>query len=60
VTKSVQIPLDAQLASNGQIVVTGSMDITFGDYGVSVPSAPIVLSADDHGTLEVQLFLERS
>jgi hypothetical protein len=51
--------LQAQLASNGQIVVTGSMPITFADYGVAVPTSPIVVSADDHGTLEVLLFLER-
>lgn len=60
VTQTVEIPLDAQLASNGQIVVTGSMPIVFADYDVAVPTAPIVVSADDHGTLEVQLFLSRS
>lgn len=60
VTQSVEIPLEAQLASNGQIVVTGSMAIVFGDYDVAVPTAPIVVSADDHGILEVQLFLDRA
>lgn len=60
VTRSVEFPLDAQLAPNGQIVVTGSMPIVFDDYGVAVPSAPVVLSADDHGVVEVQLFLSRS
>jgi polyisoprenoid-binding protein YceI len=60
VTQPVEIPLEAQLAANGQIVVIGSMAIVFGDYGVTVPSAPVVVSADDHGILEVQLFLSRA
>jgi polyisoprenoid-binding protein YceI len=58
VTTPVTIPLDAQLV-NDTIVVVGSIDIAFGDYGVEVPSAPIVLSAADHGPLELQLFLTR-
>lgn len=56
VTRSVSLPLQAQL-TNGSIVVVGSMAITFADYGVEVPSAPVVLSAEDHGILEVQLLL---
>jgi polyisoprenoid-binding protein YceI len=58
VTTPVSIPLDAQLV-NDTIVVVGSIDIAFGDYGVEVPSAPIVLSAADRGPLELQLFLTR-
>ena len=41
------------------VVVVGSIEITFADYGVSVPSAPVVLSADEFGIIEVQLFLTR-
>ena len=59
VTQSVQIPLEAQLTGD-TIVVVGSMEIVFSDYGVSVPAAPVVLAADDHGVLEVQLLLTRS
>ena len=36
--------------------VVGSLDIVFADYGVSVPSAPIVVSAEDQGVVEFQLF----
>ena len=50
--------MQAQLV-DGTIVIVGSTDITFSDYGVSVPSAPIVVSAEDTGTLELQLFLQR-
>ena len=59
VTKSVQLPLEAQLV-NGTIVIVGSVDITFADYGVTVPKSQIVLSVDDHGTLEMQLLLTKS
>jgi polyisoprenoid-binding protein YceI len=57
-TRSVAIPLEAQLTGD-TIVVVGSMEIVFADYGVEVPTAPVVLSADDRGTLEVQLLLTR-
>lgn len=58
VTRAVTIPLDAQLVDD-TIVVVGSLDITFSDYGVEVPSAPIVLSASDDGPIELQLFFTR-
>jgi hypothetical protein len=54
----VTIPLQAQLV-DGTVVLIGSTEIRFSDYGVSVPEAPIVLSASDTGTLELQLFLQR-
>jgi polyisoprenoid-binding protein YceI len=59
ITRQVTIPLQAQLV-DGTIVIVGSTEITFADYGVSVPEAPIVLSAEDTGTLELQLFLQSS
>ena len=59
VTTTVTIPLQAQLV-DGTVVVVGSMPITFADYGVSVPEAPIVVSASDTGTLELQLFLQQT
>ncbi len=55
VTTPVTLPLEAQLVGDN-IVVVGSLDIVFADYGVSVPSAPVVLSAEDEGVLELQLF----
>ena len=57
-TKAVEIPLEAQLV-DGVVVVVGSLDIVFADYGVSVPDAPIVVSAEDHGVIELQLFFTR-
>lgn len=58
VTQSVTFPLQAQLVEN-TIVVVGSLDITFADYDVEVPSAPIVVSAEDNGPIELQLFFTR-
>ena len=48
--------LDAQLVE-ATVVVVGSTEIVFSDYGVTVPSAPIVVSVADRGTLELQLLL---
>ena len=57
-TLPVEIPLEAQLV-DGVVVVVGSVDVVFADYGVSVPDAPIVVSAEDHGVIELQLFFAR-
>jgi polyisoprenoid-binding protein YceI len=59
VTKSVTMPIQAKLVS-GQIALAGSIDIVFSDYGVAVPQSQIVLSVDNHGTLELQLQLQKS
>ena len=59
VTKPVEFPLQAKLV-DGTVVVVGSLPVTFSDYGVQVPSAPIVLSVEDHGTLELQVLVTRS
>jgi polyisoprenoid-binding protein YceI len=58
VTQSVTFPLTAQLVEN-TIVVVGSLDVVFADYDVEVPSAPIVVSAEDNGPIELQLFFTR-
>jgi hypothetical protein len=55
----VEFPLQAQLKGN-TIVIVGSLDITFADYGVNVPRARVVVSADNHGPIELQLFLVRA
>jgi len=59
VTRPVRFPLEARLLGPA-IVVVGSLDIVFADYGVSVPSAPIVLSVEDRGPIELQLFFRRA
>ena len=59
VTRSVEFALQARLVDD-TIVVVGSTDLVFSDYGVSVPTSPAVLSVEDHGTLEVQLLLVKA
>jgi polyisoprenoid-binding protein YceI len=59
VTREVALPLQARLVGE-TIVVVGSTEVAFSDYGVEVPSSPVVLSVDDVGTVEVQLLLTRS
>ena len=52
VTKSVQIPAQAQLAGN-QIQVAGSLSFPLSDYQISAPNVGgFVLSISDQGTLE--------
>ncbi|MFN3216971.1 MAG: YceI family protein [Acidimicrobiales bacterium] len=58
VTQSVVFPLQAQYVGD-TIVVVGQLEVVFADYGVSVPTAPIVLSAEDRGPIELQLFFTR-
>jgi polyisoprenoid-binding protein YceI len=53
-TKSVQIPIQAQLKGN-VVTVVGSIGIVFTDYGFSGPSSFKVLSVEDHGIMEFQL-----
>ena len=59
VTKSVTIPLEAQ--RKGEVIaVVGSLEIPFGDYSISQPRAASVLSVEDKGVIELQLFLTRT
>lgn len=56
VTRSVQVPLEARRRS-GSIAVAGSLGIAFADFGIQKPQALLVLSVDDHGTLEFLVHL---
>jgi hypothetical protein len=58
VEREVEVELSADVAGS-RLVVTGSTVVTLADYGVSVPSAPVVLSVSDQATIELQLFLVR-
>lgn len=56
ITQRVDLPIEAQLVE-GSIVVVASIELVFADYGVAVPTAPAVVSAEDHGILEAQILL---
>ena len=58
VTNRAVFDLEAQLVGD-RIVVVGSSEVAFADYGVRTPSAPIVVSVEDHGIMEFQLFFTR-
>jgi polyisoprenoid-binding protein YceI len=55
VTNIVEFPIEAQPV-DGLVLVTGSTDVVFADYGVITPTAPAVLSVEDHGIVEFQLW----
>jgi hypothetical protein len=42
------------------ILIVGSTDVTFADYGIETPTAQMVLSVADEGTIELQLWLTRA
>ena len=58
VTNPAVFALEAQLVDD-VIVVVGSTEVHFDDYGVQAPSAPIVVSVEDHGIIEFQLLFTR-
>ena len=58
VTNPTTFTIEAQLVDDIAVVV-GSTEIVFDDYGVAAPSAPIVLSVEDHGIIEFQLLFTR-
>ena len=59
ITSSVTFPLEGTFV-DGSVLLAGGVDITFADFEVPVPSAPVVLSAEDHGILEVQLWFSKA
>lgn len=59
VTRPVTIPIEAELAG-GVLVVVGAIPILFADYDIAQPRSPILVSIEDNGVMELQLFLERA
>jgi polyisoprenoid-binding protein YceI len=59
VTQSVEVAIEAQLAG-GVIVVVGSVPINMFDYDITPPVGFSVLSIDEDGEMEFQLFFARS
>jgi polyisoprenoid-binding protein YceI len=58
VTRRVSIDLQGQ-RTRGLVVVVGSLEIRFADYGIAPPRAASVLSVEDRGILELQLVFQR-
>ena len=58
VTKEIEITIEGQLI-NDIIVVTSSFTILFSDYEIEKPSSARVLSIEDQGVVEIQLFFKQ-
>ena len=58
ISKAVIFELEAEAVARS-IVVVGQTEVTFADYDIAVPSASIVVSAEDHGVVEFQLLFVR-
>ncbi len=58
VSRPVTVSLEATWIE-GVVIVGGTFEIRFEDYGISPPRAPIVLSVEDTGTVELLLNFTR-
>ena len=58
ISKATVFELEAQIVER-TIVVVGRTEVVFSDYDVEVPSASIVVSAEDQGVAEFQLLFVR-
>jgi polyisoprenoid-binding protein YceI len=58
----VSIPVEAQMEAQvvgDVVVVVGELPVDFTEFGITMPRAPIVVSVEDEGSLEWQLFFRR-
>ena len=58
VSRPVEISLEATWIE-GVVIVGGTFEIRFEDYGIVPPRAPVVLSVEDTGTIELLLNFTR-
>jgi polyisoprenoid-binding protein YceI len=59
ISQDVEVPLTGQMVGD-VVVVVGTLPIDFTAFDVTMPTAPVVLSVEDTGSLEWQLFLRRT
>lgn len=60
VSQQVEVDLEARLLSADRLVVGGSIPIAMSDYDITPPSAQRVVSIDENGIAELQLFFEHA
>ena len=58
VTNRTVFDLDVQLVGD-TIVAVGSSEVVFSDFGVTAPMSAAVISVEDHGIMEFQLYFTR-
>jgi len=59
VTKDISMPAEVTL-KDGVLVVVGEVEVQFADYAIQKPNAARVVSMEDKGTIEVQLFFTKA
>jgi hypothetical protein len=59
VTKSVRVPIEARWTGS-TIEATASFDVALADYAIDPSVGFLVLSIQDHGTIEMHLLLQKS
>ena len=59
VTNPITVSLEATLVGD-TVVVVGRAAVAFADFDIATPTAAIVVSVDDVGELEFQLFFTRA
>lgn len=59
VTNRVSVPLTAEIQAGVAVVVGRLESLVLDDYDIPKPSAPVVLSVEEHAEMEIQLFLTR-
>jgi polyisoprenoid-binding protein YceI len=61
VTKSVDVPLQVVVTNNGtpQIEALGEIPIVLADYDMTPPNIGGFVTVEDHGSIELHLFLDR-
>jgi polyisoprenoid-binding protein YceI len=59
VTRPVTVPLEATMVGD-TIAVVGRASIAFADYDIEAPTAALVVSVEEIGELELQLFFTRA
>ncbi|MEZ5246628.1 MAG: YceI family protein [Acidimicrobiales bacterium] len=59
VTNPVTFTIDANVRDDGFGVIVGSAEIVWDDFGITPPSARVVVSIADQGTVEFQLIVAR-
>jgi polyisoprenoid-binding protein YceI len=59
VTRTITLPLEAQHTGD-VIAVVGTIDVEFADYDITKPTAASVLSVEDRGVIELQLFFTKT
>ncbi len=59
VTRPVTFEIEANVRADGFGIITGSADVVWQDFGITPPSAPVVVSVADNGIIEFQLVVEQ-